>query len=152
MKISDKSSLQVDFSYFQEGGKTVWDVSGMTITEEKYNQMSYVVYRMKKPPKELGDQYQSNWENMVERKFPYNRSAYYKDKVTIISTTYNRDSHLDKGETPSSPVLYTIGFVKEGKVDQKEMEARLDLFMRNLVIYEKGENKGEETGSRQPES
>ena len=84
MKISDKSSFQLDFGYFEEKGKAVWDINGIMATEEKYNQIGYAVSRMIKPPKELGDQYQSNWENMVERKFPYNRSSYYKDKVTII--------------------------------------------------------------------
>ena len=135
MKISDKSSFQVDFSYFQEEGRTVWDINGMMITEEKYNQISYAVYRMMKPPKELGDQYQSNWENMVERRFPYNRSAYYKDKVTLISTTYNRSSRSGKGDVPSGSVLYTVGFIKQGNVDQKEMESKLEMFMRNLVVF-----------------
>jgi hypothetical protein len=149
MKISDRSSLQVDFSYFQEKGRTVWDVNGMMITEEKYNQTSYVVHRMMKPPKELGDQYQSNWENMVERRFPYNRSVYHKDKITLISTIYSPSGKSEKEDAPSSSILYTVGFIKEGNVDQKEMEAKLDLFMGNLVIYEKGENKGDETGNPQ---
>ena len=150
IRISDKSSLQVDFSYFQEEGRAVWDVNGMMITEEKYNQTSYVVYRMMKPPKELGDQYQSNWENMVERRFPYNRSAYHKDKMTLISTIYSRSDKSEKEDAPSGSVLYTVGFIKEGNLDQKQMEAKLDLFMRNLVIYEEGENKGDKTGSPQP--
>ena len=152
MKISDKSSLQVDFSYFQEEGKTVWDINGIMITEEKYNQMGYVVYRMMKPPKELGDQYQSNWENMVERRFPYNRSAYYKDKMTLISTTYHSSSKSEKGEALPGSVLYTVGFIKEGNVDQKEMAAKLEMFMRNLVVYEKGEDMDGKTGNPQPKS
>jgi hypothetical protein len=150
IRISDKSSLQVDFSYFQEEGRTVWDVNGMVITEEKYNQTSYVVYRMMKPPKELGDQYQSNWENMVERRFPYNRSAYHKDKMTLISTIHSRSGKPEKEDAPSGSVLYTVGFIKEGDLDQKQMEAKLDLFIRNLVVYEEGENKGDKTGSPQP--
>ena len=152
MKISDKSSLQVDFSYFQEEGRPVWDINGMMITEEKYNQMSYVVSRMMKPPKELGDQYQNNWENMAERRFPYNRSAYYKDKMTLISTTDNRSNPSEKGDKPSGSVLYTVGFIKEGNVGQKEMEAKLEMFMRNLVVYEKGEDRGNETEGPKPKS
>jgi serine protease Do len=141
MKISDKSSLQLDFGYFKEKGKTVWDIHGMMATEEKYHQTGYAVSRTMKPPKELGDQYQSNWENMVERKFPYNRSAFYKDKVTIISTTYNRDSPPGKKEAPTGSVLYTVGFIRQGNIGQKEMEAKLEMFMRHLVIYQNtGEN------------
>jgi hypothetical protein len=152
MKISDKSSFQLDFGYFEEKGKAVWDINGIMATEEKYNQIGYAVSRMIKPPKELGDQYQSNWENMVERKFPYNRSSYYKDKVTIISTTYNRGSQAAKKEEASGSVLYTVGFIKQGNVDQKEMEAKLEMFMRHLVIYENADDSGNRTESPQPKS
>ena len=152
MKISDKSSFQLDFGYFEEKGKAVWDINGIMATEEKYNQIGYAVSRMIKPPKELGDQYQSNWENMVERKFPYNRSSYYKDKVTIISTTYNRGSQTAKKEEASGSVLYTVGFIKQGNVGQKEMEAKLEMFMRNLVIYENADDSGNRTESPQPKS
>ena len=152
MKISDKSSFQLDFGYFEEKGKAVWDINGIMATEEKYNQIGYAVSRMIKPPKELGDQYQSNWENMVERKFPYNRSSYYKDKVTIISTTYNRGSQTAKKEEASGSVLYTVGFIKQGNVGQKEMEAKLEMFMRNLVIYENADDSGNRTENPQPKS
>ena len=152
MKISDKSSFQLDFGYFEEKGKAVWDINGIMATEEKYNQIGYAVSRMIKPPKELGDQYQSNWENMVERKFPYNRSSYYKDKVTIISTTYNRGSQTAKKEEASGSVLYTVGFIKQGNVGQKEMEAKLEMFMRNLVIYENADDSRNRTESPQPKS
>ncbi|MGB7573213.1 MAG: serine protease, partial [Thermodesulfobacteriota bacterium] len=152
MKISDKSSFQLDFGYFEEKGKTVWDINGIMATEEKYNQIGYAVSRMIKPPKELGDQYQSNWENMVERKFPYNRSSYYKDKVTIISTTYNRGRQTAKKEDASGSVLYTVGFIKQGNVGQKEMEAKLEMFMRNLVIYENADDSGNRTENPQPKS
>ena len=152
MKISDKSSFQLDFGYFEEKGKTVWDINGIMITEEKHNQIGYAVSRMMKPPKELGDQYESNWENMVERRFPFNGSAYYKDKVTIISTTYNRGSKSGKGEPPSGSVLYTVGFIKQGNVGQKEMGAKLEMFMRDLVVYENAEDNGNRTENPQPKN
>ncbi len=143
MKISDKSSLELDFGYFREHGKTVWDIQEIIAIEEKYNQVGYAVARMMKPPSELGDQYQSHWENMVERKFPYDRSAYYKDKVTIISTANCGGDQGAKKGTTSGSVLYTVGFIKEGNISQKEMDAKLEMFMRHLTIYENTtENEG----------
>ncbi|MGA2515834.1 MAG: serine protease [Thermodesulfobacteriota bacterium] len=152
MKISDKSGFQLDFGYFQEKGKAVWDINEIIATEEKYSQVGYAVSRMMKPPKELGDQYQSNWENMVERKFPYDHSAYYKDKVTIISTTNCGDGQGAKKEAFSSSVLYTVGFIKEGNVSQKEMEAKLEMFMRHLTIYENSGENGDKTENREPKN
>ena len=145
MKISDKSSFQLDFGYFRERDKTVWDIDEIITIEEKYNQVGYAVSRIMKPPKELGDQYQSNWENMVERKFPYDRSAYHKDKVTLISTTNSGGGQGAKKEAPVGSVLYTIGFIKEGNVSQKEMEAKLEMFMHHLTIYENTGESGKKT-------
>jgi hypothetical protein len=105
-----------------------------------------------KPPEKLGDEYQSSWENMVERRFPYNRSAYFKDKITTISATYNQGSQLEKGDVSSIPVLYTVGYVKEGNVDQKEMEAKLEMFMRNMVAYEKGKDNDPQTENPPPKN
>jgi len=139
MKISDNSDLRLHFGYFQEQGRTVWDITEIGIAEDKYNQIGYTVTRVMKPPKELGDEYQNHWENIVEGRFPYNRSSYHKDKVTIISTTHHRGSKSEKKDGTSNSVLYTIGFIKEGNIDQKEMEAKLDLLMRSLVVYEEGE-------------
>jgi serine protease Do len=139
MKISDNSDLRLHFGYFQEQGRTVWDITEIGIAEDKYNQIGYTVTRVMKPPKELGDEYQNHWENIAEGRFPYNRSSYHKDKVTIISTTHHRGSKSEKKDGTPNSVLYTIGFIKEGNIDQKEMEAKLDLLMRSLVVYEEGE-------------
>jgi len=136
LKISENSDLRLDFGYFQDQGKTVWDITNISIGQERYNQTGYTVSRKMKPPKELGDQYQSNWKDMVERKFPYNGSAYYKDKVTMISTTYSQGSKSGKGDAPSVSVLYAVGFMEQGNVGQKQMDAKLEALMRNLVVYE----------------
>jgi hypothetical protein len=147
LKISDYSDLRLDFGYFQDQGKTVWDITNIAIGEERYNQTGYTVSRKMKPQRELGDQYQSNWEDMVEQKFPYNRSAYYKDKVTIISTTHHQGSKSGRGDVPSVSSLYTVAFIGQGNVGQKEMDSKLGVFMRNLVVYENTEDSGKTTGN-----
>jgi len=152
MKISDKNSFQLDFGYFKEKGKTLWDINGIVVGEGKYHQTGYAVSRVIRPPKELDDQYQSNWQNMVEREFPYNRSAYNKDKATIISTTYNGTSQPGRKEAPPSSILYSVGFIKQGNIGQKEMEAKLEMFMRHLVIYENADDSGNTTENPQPKS
>jgi hypothetical protein len=89
---------------------------------------------------------------MVEREFPYNRSAYNKDKVTIISTTYDRDSQPGKKEAPLGSVLYSVGFIRQGNIGQKEMEAKLEMFLRNLIIYEHAGENGSRTENPEPKS
>ncbi len=150
MKISDNSDLRLHLGYFQEQGRTVWDITEIGISEDRFKQSGYAVSRVMKPPKELGDEYQNQWETMMEGRFPYNRSAYYKDKVTIISAADNRGSKSGTGDGSSSSVLYTVAFIQEGTVDQKEMEAKLETFVRTLVVYEKF--KDHMTGAGNPET
>ncbi len=152
MKVSDTSDLRVHLGYFQEEGRTVWDITEIGIAEDRFKQSGYALSRVMKPPKELGDEYQNHWETMVERRFPYNRSAYYKDKVTIISAADNGGGESGAGKGPSGTILYTVAYMREGAVDQKEMEAKLATFMRTLVVYEKLKDPAAGAGNPDPEN
>jgi len=152
LKISDRSDLRLDFSWFKDHEKIVWDVNRIVVSEEKYNQVGYTISRKMKPPKELGDQYQNGWEDMVEGNFPFNRSAYYEDKVTLIAATCQRDGGGKAHVQPGS-VLYTVGFAKDGKVDQKEMETKLESFMGHLTVHETDSGSaGPRAGMSRPEN
>jgi serine protease Do len=139
MSVTDKSDLNLRFSYYRDRGRTVWDIDGIVIGDNKHNKICYSVFRFAKPPKELPDKFQSGWEDVAGQKFPYNRSAYYKNELTAIETVYpgNTATRIEK----KAPVelMYTVGYTTSGKVEQKEMDAKLDGFMRNMKVYEGGE-------------
>ncbi|MFZ5995266.1 MAG: trypsin-like peptidase domain-containing protein [Thermodesulfobacteriota bacterium] len=134
MAVSEKSYMKLKFDYFRESNKTIWDVGTIVVGEDKNNWTNFNITRNMKPPKGLGDKYESHWEIIEKQKFPFNHSAFYRDKATNISTVFNQS------DAESTSVLYTIGYEKEGKVDQKEMEAKLNKFIRNLKIYEDGKS------------
>jgi tetratricopeptide (TPR) repeat protein len=134
MKISERSYIKLMFSYFKDNGKTVWDVGAVSVGENKGDETFFNITRNIEPAKELGDKYQNDWNNIVMQKFPFNKSAYYKDKTTNISTSYIKKSDV------KTPVLYSVVYSKDGKVEQKEMETKLDRFVQNLIVYEEGQN------------
>jgi hypothetical protein len=128
MHVTDKSDLNLRFSYFRDNDKVVWDIDGVVIGDDKSNRISYSVFRFPKPPRDLQDDFQSNWKNIEEKKFPYNRSAYYKDETTVINAAH-----------PAGPDLfYTVSYLTSGKMEQEEMEKKLDGFLKNLTVHEKG--------------
>ena len=143
MSITDKSDLKLQFSYFKDKGAIVWDIDGIVIGDDKFNKIAYTIYRFAKPPKDLSDKLQSSWDDIVELKFPYNRSAYYKDEHTAIATVYPGKAGAHKGK--SSSVVYTVGYATSGKVEQKEMDAKLEGFLRNIKVYE-GDSETVKTG------
>ncbi len=137
MSVTDKSDLNVRFSYYRDRGKTVWDVDGIVIGDDKNNKICYTVFRFAKPPKELPDKFQSGWENVVEQKFPYNRSAYYKDEYTAIATVYSGNS-ASPTQKKEPELMYMVGYTANGKVEQKEMDAKLGGFLQNMKVHEGG--------------
>jgi hypothetical protein len=126
MHISDTSDLRLGFSYFQDKGTVAWDLDGIVIGDDKSNGISYSLFRLARPPKDLPDNFQSNWKNVEERKFPYNRSAYYKDENTIINTVHRGGPEL----------YYTVGYLANGKMEQEQIEKKLDGFLKNLKVHE----------------
>ncbi|HEX9019689.1 MAG TPA: hypothetical protein VF903_00350, partial [Nitrospirota bacterium] len=134
MNITDNSDLNLRFSFFQEGAKVVWDIDGIVIGDDKNNKISYNVFRLAKPPKELPDSFQSNWKNVVEQKYPYNRSAFIKDGVTGINTVYAGKAPRN-GKSPAS-LYYTVGYWMNGKIEQDQMASKLDGFVKNVKVHE----------------
>ena len=129
MHITDKSDLNLRFSYYRDKGKVVWDIDGIVIGDDKSNNISYSVFRYAMPPKDLPDSFQSNWKNVEGQKFPYNRSAYYKEAYTVINSAQR-----------IGPSLYYIeSYSANGKAEQEQMEKKLDGFLRNLKVHEKAD-------------
>ncbi|MHB8844833.1 MAG: S1 family peptidase [Nitrospirota bacterium] len=137
MQITDTSDLNLRFSYFMDRGTVVWDIDGIVIGDDKNNRTSYSIFRLARPPQDLPDTFQSNWKNVEEQKFPFNRSAYYKDEITVINSAY-----------PVRPELYyTVTYLTNGKMEQEQMEKKLDGFLKNLNVHEDGPARPRKTGT-----
>ncbi len=132
MKITDTSDLNLQFAYFRDRGKVVWDVDGIVIGEDKSNKNSYSVFRLTRPPKELPDSYQNFWTNATEQKFPYDHSAFFKEGDTAINTVYAGKKTRDK----NADLYYLVGYWMNGKIEQELMGSKLDGFMKNLKVHE----------------
>lgn len=142
MNITDNSDLNLRFSYFQDEAKSVWDIDGVVIGEDKNSRTCFTVFRLAMPPRELPDSFQSNWKNAIEQKFPYNHAAYFKDGDTAISTVYP-----GKPRTGNPKLYYTVGYWVNGKLEQEQMASKLDDFLKNLKVHEMAD-QALKTGSK----
>lgn len=136
MDISDKSYVQLSFGYFKDAGKTVWDVANIYAGEDKNNDTYFYVSRNIKPAKSLNDNFQSTWENVVKRKFPYNASPFYDDNGTYISSVHPGRKSSKKSGRKNKNVLYAVWHKRDGKAEESLMEDRLNKFVKNLTVYE----------------
>lgn len=139
MGISDESDLELLFSYFKDGDKTVWDVRGIIVGEDRDNDTYFGIYRDNRPLASLRDTYKSDWDDIVHRRFPYDKTAFFDDGNTIISTVYAGGETPENGVDPDVPFLYTVAYQAEGTFEQSDMQARLQSIVKTIHIHEGAE-------------
>ena len=134
MRITPRSDLKLAFSYSREKDKVVWDVGNVVTGEDKNSSTFFTVIRKLHPPRTLDDSYRHAWEDITQRRHPYNKSAYFDNTRTLIGDVSIGD--LKPGQLSSAPLLYTTFFGADGNVGQKAAETRLKGFEEHLTIKE----------------
>ncbi len=134
MHITEKSDLKLKFAYFRENGKTVWDVNQIITGDSKDTSTFFTVVRHMQPPKQLDDKFQSNWEKITQRQYPFNNSAFFDNKRTLIGDIYPRNDATDK--LTSAKVVYSAFYGAEGNLNQKMVQTKLDHFMDRMKVIE----------------
>lgn len=135
MHITEKSDLKLKFAFFPENGKTVWDVSQVVSGDSKDSATFFAVARHMQPAKQLDDKFKSDWEKLTQRQYPYNKSAFFDNKRTLIGDIYGRSPKDDK--LAQAPILYTAFYGTDGNLEQKIVQTRLGRFMEKLNVLEK---------------
>lgn len=132
MNIAANSDLQLGFTYFQDGGKVVWDVSKIIVGEDKGNNSAFAIVRENKPPLSIGDEDIKYWEKLSHRKYPFDRTSYFDDGKTIIGTVLS-----GAGASQSSDkVLYSVVHTADGVIQQEAAASRLDRFILGIQVHE----------------
>lgn len=134
MQITEKSDLKLKFAYFQENGKTVWDVNEVVAGDSKDNSTFFTVARHMRPARQLDDKFKSAWNKITQRQYPYNKSAFFDNKRTVIGDIYARDLGGDRLE--KTPVVYTAFYAADGNQDQKTVQNKLERLMEKLNVVE----------------
>lgn len=134
MKVTKNSDLQLGFSYFPDGGKTVWDVSKVVAGEDKNNNVAFTIIRTTKPTLDMSDDDRKGWDALTNRKHPFDRVSYFNDDQTIIGTVFS--GQADPHTLSSAPVLYAVMHSADGVVQQITAAAQLDSFLRGFEVRE----------------
>jgi len=134
MHITEKSDLQLKFGFYRDAGQVTWDVSQVVAGDDKDSSTFFTIARHMQPVKQLDDKYQSRWEKIAQRQYPYNKSAFFDNKRTLIGDTYGHNLTADA--LAKAPVLYTAFYVTDGNVEQKLVQTKLDHFMGQLKVIE----------------
>ena len=132
MKISNTSDLQLGFTYFDDAGKVVWDVSKIVVGEDKSNNSAFTVVRENKPPLNIGDEDLQYWGNLSNMRYPYDHTSFFDNGRTVIGTVLSKEGRVQ----PSDKVLYSVMYSNDGVIQQDVAATKLDGFVRGMKMRE----------------
>lgn len=128
-KITPNSGLTLKFSFFEDGGKVVWDVASVSLSDDVNGDIWFTLLRNHHPPASLPDSYSAEWNKIVERRHPYTRTSYKDDGRTVIESTLGTP-------TPAADFLYTMSYYVGGEKDPEAMRTSLETLEKGTTILE----------------
>ena len=141
-QITKDSDLYLDFSYFNDGGKTVWDVARIKGPARTPTTRPWCRWRAHlRPAESMNEDFLSGWGKMLRRQHPYDSAETTDGDLTSIEEIFVPG--LDpRGSPPGapatdSPVLYSVTVQNDGAEAQEQMKARLSQAMQDLSVAEK---------------
>ncbi len=134
MSITPTSDLKLQFSYFMDNGRAVWDVTQVIAGDDKENSTVFALSRNVHPEKRLDDNFKARWDKIAQRKPPYDKSPFSEDKRVLVADVVA--GKLAPESLGKAPLLYTAMYAEEGKAEHKAVEAKFDAFLENLKVRE----------------
>ena len=134
MHITEQSDLKIRFAYFMENNKAEWDATSIRVGDDKNNEVVYELMRYSQPVAELDNTFKSDWDKIVQRQYPYNKTVSLADSITTIGDVAS--AGLPEQQAGPARLLYTVFYRADGVLAQKDAEAKLSSFMGKLKIIE----------------
>lgn len=134
MAVTPHSDLKLQFSYFMDNGRAVWDVAQVVAGDDKDNSTVFAVSRNVHPDAPLDDKFKVRWDKIAQRKAPYDKSVYAEDKRVLVADVVRGQLAADK--LAQAPLLYTALYAFDGKAEKKSVEAKFDAFLKDLKVRE----------------
>lgn len=132
MKVTENSDMKLFFSYFKKKNKVRWDLSRVLVGENRNTSTFFEVVRNIKPEKDMGDKATDSWDRLVNKSFPYNNVSYFEDKNTYIGSVFSKKDSVQN--IAKHPVVFSVFFGAEGKLEQDHVANKFQTFVDNLQI------------------
>jgi hypothetical protein len=129
LRLSKDSVLHMNFSFWRDGERVVWDVGGVGVSESHHSRNYVSFFRESEPPSSSPENVQANWHNLVAHEFPYNSTIETQDGETRISTDVPATAGVTK-------IRYGLRVIQDGAQQQADMSQKLELLERSFKMLE----------------
>ena len=135
-KIDDESYLALKTAYFRDNENVIWDLSGISIWENKNDKNYLSLVRETKPESSLPEDYQNDWNDLVYRKFPYNGEVQIDSSNTFVTDIYKNYATLDIDSRKSLDMIYSIGLSMEGNIEKEKLLKKFEMINSSISILD----------------
>jgi hypothetical protein len=135
---SDRSLLELSMFFLEGDAGVAWGVAGIKLQEDFGRVAQLRILRHAKPRSGSGQELQRSWEQMLQRKSPYNGMAQRlpPPEGAVILTTIGAPWNGGAGLDPAAKVLYEVGLELESDALPREVEDRQHIVLGGLRVLE----------------
>jgi len=134
--IGDRSSLELDFTYFPDRGAIVWDVTGLRFLEDLEKSITVFLRRKARVPAEIGGKLHSEWGRMLRREAPFDGQPYLDEELPRIRSVYGMPESAAATVTSEPEKLYDVGLMLNGFPSKEEVRKLQQELLATFKLFE----------------
>ena len=134
MKIQDESELYLIPSFYNASGKIVWDISRIFAYEDQQGSNLFGIERQFKPIDEHDDEMAEEWQDLVQKNYPYGSGPIVSKGNSYIFDVMN----IIPGEENSEKLsfLWSAYMKRKGELEDDETELLFSRLKNGIVLTE----------------
>lgn len=137
LKISGNSPLGMDMNYSRDKDKLAWNIGSVWLFSDAQLRSYLAITRYSKPPASMKREYQDDWDNLLDRRSPYDGRITRETTETWSATTVVAAPSTETGKLSDS-LMYSIKLGMENFVPSEEMNKLLKTARDAISINERG--------------
>ncbi|WP_026854191.1 S1 family peptidase [Geothrix fermentans] len=130
LDLSPKAFLILNMGFSRKGADVVWDLRRLSISEDEEDNY-FVLLKHLHPTPSMPDSEQKGWKEIARQRHPYTQRTFEEEGASRIAAVH--PAFLKPGTAAAeNPDLYTLYLARVGKVDDKEMQGRIQSLLRAI--------------------
>jgi hypothetical protein len=128
--LSGKAFFALNMGFSRAGEQAIWDLRRVSLAEDEDDNY-FVLLKHLHPTPGIPEAGQKHWKEIAKQRHPYTMHTFEEDGASRIATVH--PAFLKAGlPAADAPGLFTVYLARVGKVDDAEMQSRLQDLLRAL--------------------
>jgi hypothetical protein len=129
--LSPKAFLILNMGFSRKGQEVAWDLRRVSISEDEEDNY-FVVLKHIHPTPAMPENDQKHWKEIAKQRHPYTQRTFEEDGASRIAAVH--PAFLKPGAAAAeNPDLFTLYLARVGKVDDKEMQTRIQGLLKAIT-------------------